>query len=192
MPQCHALLTHDFREDGAQPCTVPIGSVFGELYPGVFRSVGRLLLLTYRQIEAKNQWVYCGHINTTMSPPCSNVPQGHSLERQHAGFDTNLASDFVDNATPSPGYGLPSATPTPTPTLSPTPSITPYPSPTIAPATAPTPAPDFTPGLTPAPNLTVSPSVSQAPPWIHTKMPAFLFLIGLTLLATVFWLKKQG
>jgi hypothetical protein len=133
-----------------------------------------------------------GDDNTLMSPPCSDVTEGHSLERQPAGLDTNQASDFVDNAMPLPGYGLPSPTPTPTPTLSPTPSITPNPSPTLISTIALTPTPDFTPLLTLAPNLTVSPSVSQAQPWIHTKMPAFLFLIGLTLLATVFWLRKQG
>jgi len=41
--------------------------------------------------------------NTIMLPPCQDVPEGHSLERQPAGLDTNQASDFVDNATPSPG-----------------------------------------------------------------------------------------
>jgi hypothetical protein len=162
----------------------------GTIGNGLSNTGDRLILLdsTGKIIDALSY----GSDNTIMSPPCRSVPEGHSLERQPAGLDTNQASDFVDNATPSPGYGLPSATPTPTPTLSPTPSITPKPSPPPTPTTAPTPTPDLTPQFTPTLNLPVSPSVSQAQPWIHTKMPAFLFLIGLTLLATVFWLKKRG
>jgi hypothetical protein len=162
----------------------------GTIGNGLSNTGDRLILLdpTGKIIDALSY----GSDNTTMSPPCRSVPEGHSLERRPAGLDTNQASDFVDNATPSPGYGLPSATPTPTPTLSPTPSITPNPSPPLTPTTAPTPTPDFTPELLLTPNLAVSPSVIQAQPWIHTKMPAFLFLIGLTLLTTVFWLKKQG
>ncbi|MCX5995209.1 MAG: lamin tail domain-containing protein, partial [Chloroflexi bacterium] len=134
-----------------------------------------------------------GDDNTIMSPPCLDVAQGHSLERQPAGLDTNQAGDFVDNATPTPGYGLPSATPTPVHPPSPSPTTT-----TTSPflstptPTAITPTPDFTPKLTPMPNLTTSPSASQAQPWIHTRIPAFLFLIGLTLFAAVFWLRRQG
>jgi hypothetical protein len=144
-----------------------------------------------------------GDDDTIMSPPCRNVPEGHSLERQPAGQDTNQASDFVDNSTPSPGCSLPSVTemptpspspsPSPTPTPAPTPSITPTTLPALTPTTTATPAPNLTPKLTLTPNVTISSSVSQAQPWTHTKMPAFLFLIGLTLLvAAVFRLKKQG
>jgi hypothetical protein len=142
-----------------------------------------------------------GEDNTIMSRPCRDVPEGHSLERQPAGLYTKQASDFVDNSTPSPGCSLPSATemptpspsPSPTPTPAPTPSITPTPLPTPTPTTTATHAPNLTPKLTLTPNITISSSVSQAQPWIHTKMPAFLFLIGLTLLvAAVFRLKKQG
>jgi hypothetical protein len=162
----------------------------GRIGNGLSNTGDRLTLLapTGKIIDALSY----GDDNTIMLPPCQDVPEGHSLERRPAGLDTNQASDFVDNAMPSPGYGLPSPTPTPTPTLSPTPPIAPNPSPTLTSTTTPTPTPDFTPRLTPAPNLTVSPSMSQAQPWIHTKMPAFLFLIGLTILATIFWLKKQG
>jgi hypothetical protein len=129
--------------------------------------------------------------NAIMSPPCRYVPEGHSLERRPAGLDTNQAGDFVDNATPTPGYGLPSATPTPTPT--PTPSLTPTPTtiPTSPPAAA-TPTPNLTPKLTPAPSLTTSPSASQAQSWIHTRIPASLFLIGITLFAAVFLLRRQN
>jgi hypothetical protein len=51
------------------------------------------------------------------------VGEGHSMERQPAG------GEFIDNAEPTPGRGLPYATPTPTanPTLTPTPSVSPTP-----------------------------------------------------------------
>jgi hypothetical protein len=138
-----------------------------------------------------------GDDNSVMSTPCRDVPEGHSLERQPAGLDTNQASDFVDNAAPSPGYGLLSVTQTPTPRPSPsltptltTPTLTTIP--TSPPPPAATSAPDFTPKLTPAPNPTISPPVSQNQPRTRTIIPAFLFLIGVTLFAAVFWLKRQS
>jgi hypothetical protein len=162
----------------------------GSIGNGLSNTGDRLILLdpTGKIIDALSY----GGDNTIMSPPCRSVPEGHSLERRPAGLDTNQASDFVDNATPSPGYGLPSATPTPTPTLSLTPSITPNPLPTLTPTTDPTPTPDLTPQLTPTPNLAVSLSTSQAQPWIHFGIPSFLFLIGLTLFAAALWLKKRS
>ena len=58
-----------------------------------------------------------GDNTSVFDPPCPAVAAGHSLERRPAGYDTGQASDFVDNASPSPGQGLPAlptATPTPT------------------------------------------------------------------------------
>jgi hypothetical protein len=162
----------------------------GSIGNGLSNTGDRIILLdpTGKIIDALSY----GDDNAIMSPPCRDVPEGHSLERQPAGLDTNQAGNFVDNATPSPGYSLPSATPTPTPT--PTPSLTPTPTiiPTSPPTTAATPTPNLTPKLTPAPSLTTSPSASQAQSWIHTRIPAFLFLIGITLFAAVFLLRRQN
>jgi len=58
-----------------------------------------------------------GDNTSVFDPPCPAVAAGHSLERRPAGYDTGQASDFVDNASPSPGQclpALPTATPTPT------------------------------------------------------------------------------
>ena len=136
-----------------------------------------------------------GDDNTVMSPPCRDVPEGHSIERRPAGLDTNQASDFVDNAAPSPGYDLPPTTPRPTPTI-PTPMPSPSPILTQTSASSPTPpavpaAPQFTPQPTPTLNLADPSSADQTQPWLHFGIPSVLFLIGLTLFA-VLWLKKQG
>jgi cardiolipin synthase A/B len=37
--------------------------------------------------------------------PCSGVPEGHSLERDPEGWDTDSAADFVDRYPPTPGQG---------------------------------------------------------------------------------------
>lgn len=91
------------------------------------------------------------------SPPCPDVSSGHSLERQPAGWDSDQASDFIDNASPSPGIGLPSS-PTPTTTPSPEITATPSTSPTPALSTIPSPTPTLTPTPTPSPAPTVIPS----------------------------------
>ncbi len=75
-----------------------------------------------------------GNDASELLPPCFDVREGHTLERRPAGLDTNTAGDFVDNETPSPGYGLAVATPTPhlspAPTQTLSPSITPVLTPT--------------------------------------------------------------
>jgi hypothetical protein len=43
---------------------------------------------------------------TVFDPPIPGVPAGHSIERAPAGRDTGRASDFVDNHSPTPGWGL--------------------------------------------------------------------------------------
>lgn len=75
-----------------------------------------------------------------LSPSCPDVDEGHSLVRQPAGWDTDQASDFVDNGMPSPGSGLDS--PAPTPTQSPSPS--PSPMSTAVPTITPSPTPMVT------------------------------------------------
>jgi len=98
---------------------------------------------------------------SVMLPPCQDVAEGHSLERQPAGLDTDRASDFVENSAPSPGYGLEFATPTPTPTLTPTPT----PTPTLAPTPTPTLTSTLTPTPTPIPSPTPAPPGGMAMPW---------------------------
>jgi len=64
---------------------------------------------------------------TALDPPAPDVVGGHSLERAPAGADTDRASDWVDQAEPSPGRAgatrLPTATPSPTPLPSPLPGV---------------------------------------------------------------------
>jgi hypothetical protein len=146
-----------------------------------------------------------GDDSTIMSPPCQNVAEGHSLERQPAGYDTNQASDFVDNAAPLPGYGLASPTPIPTITSPSTITFTPPPtlphelnqSPIATDTSTPTAAvnPTYpstpTPSLTPMPSHTPTPSFSQTSPWAHIGTPLFLLITALTLFTAVLWLKKR-
>jgi hypothetical protein len=81
-----------------------------------------------------------GENTAVMSPSCQDVAEGHSLERQPAGWDTDQASDFVDNGLPSPGTGM--DTPAPTPKKSPVPS--PSPMSTAVPSITPSPTPTVT------------------------------------------------
>jgi hypothetical protein len=43
-------------------------------------------------------------------PSVEDVPEGHSIEREFAGVDSNTAGDFIDNERPSPGLPFASAT----------------------------------------------------------------------------------
>ena len=161
-----------------------------------------------------------GDITTVMSPPCHDVPEGHSLERQPSGIDTNQASDFIDNATPSPGRELPLPTPTPTTTSTPTPTPTPtptstptattvpastptpFPSSTIAPTYTPTPSPipksnsPFSPTTThtpaPTPSGTPLTPVTPTSTWIHLREAVILLFIGISLLIALLWVKRPG
>lgn len=62
-------------------------------------------------------WVYLKNANNNLidqmsygtnivafSPPCPNVAEGHSLERNPDGYDINSKNDFLDRVTPTPGY----------------------------------------------------------------------------------------
>ena len=64
-----------------------------------------------------------GDDQSITSPPYKRVAEGHSMERQPAG------GEFIDNAEPTPGRGLPYSTSTPTtnPTSTPTLPISPTP-----------------------------------------------------------------
>jgi hypothetical protein len=126
-----------------------------------------------------------------MFPSCQNVREGHSLERQPAGTDTNTASDFIDNEAPSPGKGLPSATLTPMSTITVTPDSLPTPT-----ASSESLATKTILSSTHIPQITISPTVTlispttKIDPWTQFKIPLVLFIIGLTLFSAVFWLKK--
>jgi len=89
----------------------------GAIGGGLSNSGDRIYLLdsTGKVIDA----VSYGSDEAAFSPSCPNVAAGHSLERRPAGFDTNKASDFVDNGNPTPGLGLVSPTPTQFPTEEP-------------------------------------------------------------------------
>lgn len=39
-------------------------------------------------------------------PACPDVAEGHSLERNPKGSDSDLALDFINQAAPTPGFGL--------------------------------------------------------------------------------------
>jgi len=76
-----------------------------------------------------------GDDSSLMSPSCSDVRAGHSLERRLAGLDTDGASDFVENGDPTPGdlwEPPPTQLPTPEPTFAPV--KTPSPSPAVLPS----------------------------------------------------------
>ncbi|MBM3157394.1 MAG: hypothetical protein FJ004_08945 [Chloroflexi bacterium] len=133
-----------------------------------------------------------GSDTTMMLPPCLDVHEGHSLERQPAGMDTDTGSDFVDNEAPSPGNSLLSVTPTPMQTtiITPAPLLTPA-------ASSEPPSATTTPSSTYALTITITPpvdtpinSTGENNPWSQLKIPLVLFIVGLTLFTTVFWLKK--
>lgn len=57
-----------------------------------------------------------GEDTGVFDPPAPAVGVGHSLERSPPGRDTDTAADFIDNAHPTPGYGLAAARGTPSAT----------------------------------------------------------------------------
>lgn len=88
-----------------------------------------------------------GDDRSISDPPCSLVASGHSLERRPGGYDTGQGCPFKDNPVPSPGYGLPTATPTvsATATTVPTATATPSFTPTVYLIVSPTGGPTNTP-----------------------------------------------
>jgi len=47
-----------------------------------------------------------GTDNTILNPAISDVEEGHSIERNPKGKDTDVATDFIDQENPTPGAGL--------------------------------------------------------------------------------------
>ena len=136
-----------------------------------------------------------------MLPSCQDVAEGHSLERQPAGLDTDQASDFVANEAPSPGYGLEFATatstpmPTPTPAPAPTATFTPIatdthttsPPATLGPTFSATPtlSPVLTPTAVPTQGQDHLSSASQPNTGLYVGIGSFLSIIVLASLAVV-------
>lgn len=52
-----------------------------------------------------DQMSYGGN-TTAFDPSCFSVASGHSLERNPKGLDTDTASDFINQPSPTPGSGL--------------------------------------------------------------------------------------
>jgi len=119
-----------------------------------------------------------GDDNSILLPPCLDVAEGHSLERQPAGFDTDQASDFTDNSEPTPGYGLSPSTSSPTPTPTAGPTDTPTTTPTATPGTSPT--------GSPTPESTTPPS-QESPALSGAVLRAILITAALAFFAIVFW-----
>lgn len=44
-----------------------------------------------------------GSDKTVFDPSCPDIPEGHSLERNPTGKDTDSPSDFIERITPTPG-----------------------------------------------------------------------------------------
>ncbi len=106
----------------------------GTLGNGLQNNADRLILRDQsKKIIDAISW---GFDMTILSPSISQVANGRSSERCPINNDTNQASDFIDQASPSPGQASgacsflpPTDTPTPTftPTNTPTPTFTPTP-----------------------------------------------------------------
>lgn len=47
-----------------------------------------------------------GTDTSVLDPAIPAVAEGHSIERKPSGFDTDMATDFIDQSRPTPGKGL--------------------------------------------------------------------------------------
>ena len=63
-------------------------------------------LLLYDPSGRLADGVSWGDDESVLDPSVALIASGHSIERAPAGHDTDKASDFVDNAKPSPGQGM--------------------------------------------------------------------------------------
>lgn len=147
---------------------------------------------------------YGGNIDI-WNPAADDVAEGHSLERNPGGTDTDSAGDFIDQETPTPGKTIAKASPaspTPTPTPTPTPSPAAK-SPSPTPKTTPSPSPNASPetqvlgeGATAEAKAKASPSpataatASKGPPKVAGILTGSgLILIGLSV-GFYLWYKR--
>ena len=113
----------------------------------------RLLLPDGSELDALSY----GDDISVFDPSAPGVSAGHSLCRQPSGYDSDLASDWLDCAEPSPGEHnaplSPTDTPTPLPAETYTPTSTSTATPTVTATSIPTitPTPTVTPTATPYP-----------------------------------------
>jgi len=148
----------------------------GRFGNGLANSGDRLILRdgTGKVIDALSY----GNDTSILNPSCPIVARGNSLERRPAGLDTDQASDFTDNAQPSPGAAWDSISPTPGSMPSPTPS----PVPSL------TPSPALTPSPTPEPPSTL-PQTGDPELW---SISIGVILAGAVLLSCGLWLRKRA
>src|SRR3989338_8935720 len=80
---------------------IPLGQNFGN---GLSNSThtGDRVILKDDSVIVINQMSYAGD-TTAFTPSAQDVAEGHSLERDPDGVDTDTIGDFVDRTTPTPG-----------------------------------------------------------------------------------------
>jgi len=103
------LLPGDFVVIGKAENIRVIWSIPNEKFIGIGQILGNGLANEGDRVILKDnlgnivdQMSY-GTDTTVFNPSCSDVSEGHSLERSPAGKDTDTASDFVDRYPPTPG-----------------------------------------------------------------------------------------
>lgn len=74
----------------------------GEIFGNGLANTGDRAILKNNLGNIIDQMSY-GSDTTILDPSVPDVAEGHSLERNPAGVDTDTASDFVDRTTPTPG-----------------------------------------------------------------------------------------
>jgi hypothetical protein len=143
----------------------------GRIGNGLSNSGDRLSLLdpTGQVIDALSY----GDDSSFMTPPCPDVEAGHSLERRAAGLDADLAADFAENESPSPGlfWAGAAATPSPTAVATPSPSASPSPSGTPSPSPAQQPTPTVWVGPPPASAVDANASADEVTTGGPTREP---------------------
>lgn len=78
--------------------------IVGHIGNGLGNDGDRLLLVddTGAAVDA----ISWGSDTSILDPSVTDAPTGHSIERRHAGLDTDSAADFLDNESPSPGGAI--------------------------------------------------------------------------------------
>lgn len=74
----------------------------GEIFGNGLANTGDRVILKDNLGNIVDQMSY-GTDTTVLNPSAPDVAEGHSLERDPDGLDTNTATDFVNRTTPSPG-----------------------------------------------------------------------------------------
>ena len=98
-----AILSHDNSTWNfwSEPSVVKI-NLGGSVTGGWLGNDGDYVYLKNTSATIIDNMSY-GTNTTAFSPSCLDVSSGHSLERDPDGKDTNVASDFANRTTPTPG-----------------------------------------------------------------------------------------